>query len=101
MRAPLHATRRATNIAAQVFAVAATRLELGMPATDIATSAAGVKTAIGQAVVWEGHNDNSPGSKGISIEFSSPFFFQFVSADYASLAFSQFNWDEFLATAPE
>ncbi len=67
----------------------------------VASAAANVRTAIGQAVVYEGHNNNSPGSHGISIDFSSSTQFAPVALDYQNLRFAQeTNWDQWLSVAP-
>ncbi len=68
---------------------------------SVLNATAGVKTAIGNAIVWEGHNANSPGSNGISIDFSSGSTFASSAADYQLMKFAiASQWDEFLVIAP-
>lgn len=60
-----------------------------------------VRTRVGDALVWEGHNALSPGSHGISIDFSSATAFSPVQSQYGALSFSQdTRWDSWLAVAP-
>lgn len=71
--------------------------------TAIQTAAANVRTAIGNAVVWEGHNANSPNSHGVSIDFSSSstFLSGTNSIDYGLLRFAtDTSWNEWLQVAP-
>lgn len=77
------------------------RIEVGttIPSVDAACLAA--KAAALDAIVWEGHNANSPGSRGIAIDFSSGATFGSSAGDYAQLKFGQLTqWDEWLAVAP-
>jgi hypothetical protein len=77
------------------------KLQAGSPPAAVATAAGNVKTAISNAVIWEGHNVNSPGSHGISIDFSSSSQFALVSADYSLLRFAaDTSWNEWLTVAP-
>ena len=78
---------------------------IDIPALDAAAQA--VKLALrdgpNPAIVWEGHNSASPGSRGLSIDFSSAA--QFAQAnsaiDYALLRFAQDTlWNEWLSVAP-
>jgi len=72
----------------------------GAPAPVI-TAEQAVRTAIGSAVVYEGHNGADPGSHGVSIDFSSASLFSPVAADYAHLKFAtDTNWDAWLTVAP-
>jgi len=61
-----------------------------------------VKAAITAAVKWEGHNINSAGSHGISIDFSSSAQFAgSTGTDYANLRLANdTQWDEWLTVAP-
>ncbi|MCW5939740.1 MAG: hypothetical protein KF884_00555 [Fimbriimonadaceae bacterium] len=65
-------------------------------------TAAGEASALAQAaVVWEGHNQNSPNSRGLSIDFSSGLDFLQFQPDYSRLALARATfWDEWLAAAP-
>ncbi|HVT13895.1 MAG TPA: clostripain-related cysteine peptidase [Fimbriimonadaceae bacterium] len=72
---------------------------------DVVTAEQAVRTAVGQAVAYNGHNQNSPGSHGISIDFSDSVSFTTgnppLSQDYANLRFAQdTDWDQWLAIAP-
>jgi hypothetical protein len=73
---------------------------LGAPAA-VNTAGNAVKSAINSAVVYEGHNQNSPASHGVSIDFSSSLQFAPIAADYANLRFAQeTTWDSWLGIAP-
>ncbi len=76
------------------------RLQNGLTGTAVETSAAAVKTALSSAIVWEGHNANSPGSHGLSIDLAPPFSWSDFHTTYQNLAFAQFNWDEWLSQMP-
>jgi hypothetical protein len=72
----------------------------GLP-VDVQTAAQNAKTAALAALVWEGHNSHSPGSKGISIDFSSGSVFAPSAADYGNLKLAQLTqWNEWLTVAP-
>lgn len=72
----------------------------GVP-SSVLTATAGVKTALADAVVWEGHNSFSPNSTGISIDFSSSSVFSPNATDYGLMKFAlATQWDEFLIVAP-
>lgn len=67
----------------------------------VKTAAADVRAKVAEAVIWEGHNSNSPNSNGIAIDFSSSSTFASFSFDYARMKFAQdTNWNEFLQQAP-
>ena len=69
--------------------------------TAVQNAANAVRTALADAVVWEGHNSNSSGSNGLSIDFSSGDQFQFSAEDYALMRFANgTQWNEWLAVAP-
>jgi hypothetical protein len=68
---------------------------------EIVTSANGVRTALTDAVVWEGHNQFSANSNGLSIDFSSSSQFAPAADDYALLRFANATrWNEWLLVAP-
>lgn len=68
---------------------------------EIQTAAANVRTAFDDAIVWEGHNANSPNSRGLSIDFSSATQFALVADDYAFMRFANAtSWNEWLLIAP-
>lgn len=67
----------------------------------VTNAGAAVQAAIANAVVHEGHNIQSPGSHGVSIDFSSSVQFAPFAADYQNLQFAQdTNWDVWLQAAP-
>lgn len=73
---------------------------LGPPAA-VANASQNVRTAVSQAVLYEGHNVNSPGSRGISIDFSSAAQFAPLAVDYQKLQFGlDTHWGQWLAIAP-
>jgi hypothetical protein len=79
----------------------ADRLQFASNIPSLDDACQGVKDALTAAVVWEGHNANSPGSKGLSIDFSSSQTFPQSADDYALLRFAiQTQWDEWLSQAP-
>lgn len=58
-------------------------------------------TAAQNAIIWEGHNNQSPSSNGISIDFSPGDIFQSVRLDYAKLRLAQeTKWFDWLTIAP-
>lgn len=68
---------------------------------SVKDACAAVDAALGNCVVWEGHNGNSANSHGLSIDFSAGSTFASVSADYKLMKFAQDSmWDEFLDVAP-
>lgn len=68
---------------------------------SVQTAIANVNTAVSNAVVWEGHNANSPNSTGISIDFSSGSVFASSASDYQLMKLAQATqWDEYLLVAP-
>lgn len=73
----------------------------GTVPAGVKTSCANVRTALTNSMVWEGHNNNSPGSHGLSIDFSSGSTFAALASDYSLMKFAQdTQWDEFLQVAP-
>lgn len=73
-------------------------------ATNVAavqTACTNYTAAASNAVIWEGHNSNSPGSHGVSIDFSPSSFYSTVSSDYNQLAWeTATNWGQWLAISP-
>ncbi len=68
---------------------------------SVQTAANAVRAAVANAVVWEGHNNQSPNSRGISIDFSSSSQFAGAALDYALLRFAaDTQWNEWLTIAP-
>ncbi|MFY9235435.1 MAG: clostripain-related cysteine peptidase [Fimbriimonadaceae bacterium] len=69
---------------------------------SIVSAAAAVRAAAAAAVVWEGHNNNSLNSYGVSIDFSKASDFNLNnSTDYALLRFATATqWNEWLQIAP-
>jgi hypothetical protein len=77
------------------------KIEANTSIPSVLSATAGVKTAINDAVVWEGHNSNSPGSTGISIDFSSGSTFASSASDYQLMKLAiATQWDEYLIQAP-
>lgn len=77
------------------------RLEalVDIPAVDAAC--ANVRTKITAAVTWEGHNANSAGSHGLSIDMTPGQQFFGISADYGRMQFGRDNlWDDWLPVSP-
>jgi len=71
------------------------------PTGGILTGDATVRTAAAAAILYEGHNANSPNSHGIAIDFSPKSRFVNYGSDYSLLRLAQdTEWDEFLAAAP-
>lgn len=67
----------------------------------VQNAANSVRTALAEAVVWEGHNSNSSGSRGLSIDFSAAAQFTFSADDYALMRFANgTRWNEWLEVAP-
>ncbi len=70
----------------------------GSPAT-VQTAAQAVKTAVTQAVIWNGHTALSAGSRGIAIDFSAGA--DFNVNKYLLLRLSrETRWDDWLKIAP-
>lgn len=71
----------------------------GIPA--VVNAATQVRGALAQARVWEGHNANSAGSNGVSIDFSPSTIYVGAAADYARIQFAiDTRWDDWLTIAP-
>jgi hypothetical protein len=74
--------------------------EPGMP-VSIINAAAATRAQVALAVLWEGHNGNSPNSNGVAIDFSPASSFGGTSAKYFPLQFALDSlWDEWLSDAP-
>ena len=74
--------------------------EPGMPGS-VVSAAAAVRAQVLLTVIWEGHNSNSPGSNGVSIDFSPASVFGASASDYFQMKFAQDSlWDEWLSVAP-
>lgn len=77
------------------------RIRAGTTITSVRQAASAVRVALADAVVWEGHNANSPGSRGLSIDFSPGDVFRSTAGFYAQMDLArQTLWDEFLSFAP-
>lgn len=77
------------------------RIRAGTTITSVRQAAAAVRIALADAVIWEGHNANSPGSRGLAIDFSPGDVFRTTAGFYAQMDLaSQTRWDEFLSFAP-
>lgn len=60
-----------------------------------------VRDRVAEAVIWEGHNDRSPNSRGIAIDFSPGDVFASSSVDYGRLRFArETRWRDWLLVAP-
>jgi hypothetical protein len=79
----------------------AEKLKLGTDVTSVKQACQDVQNAIASALVWEGHNSLSPGSKGISIDFTPGNIFMNSVTDYSRLSFAADTlWEDWLVTAP-
>ncbi len=78
-----------------------TKLEARTAIPGVVSACVAVRNAVAQAVVWEGHNSNSAGSRGISIDFTPGNVFLSSATDYGKMKFaSDTLWDDWLVTAP-
>lgn len=67
----------------------------------VKSAAVVVRARVADAVDYEGHNGQSPGSNGISIDFSPSSTFGTLALDYSRLDLAkQTSWDEWLRIAP-
>ena len=74
--------------------------EPGMSAS-VVNASVNVRAAVAAAIVWEGHNANSDGSYGLSIDFSPSSVFGADASYYAQMKFASATaWDEWLGIAP-
>ena len=77
------------------------KLDANTTNASILSATAALKTAVTNAVIWEGHNAQSPGSHGLSIDFSGSATFGAVATDYANMRIAtDTSWDEWLTVAP-
>lgn len=77
----------------------ADKLESQATQTDVKAACDAVKSAVQEAVAWEGHTPLSDGSHGVAIDFSPGAFFP--AQDYALLRLArETRWDEWLRVAP-
>ncbi|MCB0826531.1 MAG: hypothetical protein KDC26_10105 [Armatimonadetes bacterium] len=68
---------------------------------NVKTAAANARAAVDAAIIWEGHNAQSPKSNGLSIDFSSQGNYSIFRTDYERLKFAQDTfWNEWLGQAP-
>jgi len=73
--------------------------QTGVPAVQTACN--NYVTAANVAIVWEGHNSFSPGSHGLSVDFSPSSYFATVAGEYDQLAWnSATQWFNWLIIAP-
>lgn len=73
---------------------------VGVPSA-VANSGQALANAAQAALVWEGHNAQSPGSRGIAVDFSPADRFTASETDYKRLKLAQdTRWDEWLKIAP-
>jgi hypothetical protein len=77
------------------------QLSAGANIGAVQSACAAYTAAAGNAIVWEGHNSYSPGSHGLSIDFSPGSFYTTVSSSYNQLAWENAtDWGQWLAIAP-
>ncbi|MHB8636884.1 MAG: clostripain-related cysteine peptidase [Fimbriimonadaceae bacterium] len=77
------------------------KLDANIAIPAINTADAEIRTAVSAAIVWEGHNAQSPGSHGLSIDFSNASAFAGYASDYAQLRLAtDTDWATWLAQAP-
>lgn len=75
--------------------------QAGSPA-NVKAASADVRAKLAAALVWEGHNAQSPNSGGLSIDLSPGSVYSGMSTDYQRLSFAQSTrWDSFLASSPD
>jgi len=71
------------------------------PPSSITNADLAVRNAANAAILYEGHNANSPNSHGISIDFSPQSRFVNYQTDYSLLKLAQdTHWDDWLSVAP-
>lgn len=77
------------------------RLEALSSNSSFKAACAVVRAKISSAVVWEGHNTHSPGSRGVAIDMSPGVNFLSTSLDYGRMVFARDTlWDDWLVTVP-
>ncbi|MEQ1823469.1 MAG: clostripain-related cysteine peptidase [Fimbriimonadaceae bacterium] len=78
-----------------------TKLEQQTSIPGLISACVGVRNAVSQAVIWEGHNTHSPGSRGVAIDFTPGNVFISSASDYQRMKFSNDTlWDDWLIAAP-
>lgn len=77
------------------------KLDANITVPDVQSADAAVRSAITNAVVWEGHNSLSPGSHGIAIDFTPGSSFVSYVSDYDQMRFEADTlWGNWLQIAP-
>ncbi len=77
------------------------QLNMASTSSGVQSACVNLSAAVSNAVIWEGHNSNSPGSHGLGIDFSPSSSFTKVSADYHRLSWDTASgWSQWLAIAP-
>ncbi|MEQ1935220.1 MAG: clostripain-related cysteine peptidase, partial [Fimbriimonadaceae bacterium] len=77
------------------------KLESQTAIPGVLNACVAVRNAVSQAIVWEGHNSSSAGSRGISIDFTPGNVFLSSATDYGRMKFANDTlWDDWLITAP-
>lgn len=75
-------------------------LAAGLPIA-VQNALANLDSAVKASVLWEGHNSNSPGSTGLSFDFSPGGVFSTFGGIYGQTKLGQdTTWDEFLLVSP-
>ncbi|CAN5401601.1 hypothetical protein BH11ARM1_BH11ARM1_16700 [soil metagenome] len=100
--------RRAT----QAYSITSTRhyydlaqfcaqLRSRVTASDLIIALDATTQAGNDSILWEGHNSNSPGSRGLAIDLSTGSQFDVVAAQYSNLNWAQnTTWSDWLTVAP-
>lgn len=79
----------------------ATRIEALSSDAQLDAACALVRQRLAEAVVWEGHNAQSAGSRGLAIDMTPGDAFMSQAADYGRMRFGKdCLWDDWLATTP-
>ncbi len=79
----------------------ADELSARVAAQDVKNACQGLKTALQAAIIWEGHNAQSPKSRGLAVDLSnSTQFAEKVTAYQRMQWATNTTWDEWLAVAP-
>lgn len=77
------------------------KLEAQSNIASVDSACQGLKAAIQNALVWEGHNSFSSGSRGLSIDFTPGTIFLSSATDYGQMKLGKDTlWDDWLVTAP-
>ncbi|HRI43337.1 MAG TPA: clostripain-related cysteine peptidase [Fimbriimonadaceae bacterium] len=72
----------------------------GVPSA-LVTAGMSLRSAASAAIAWEGHNNQSPQSRGVAIDFSAANRFVNIADDYALLQLAvDTRWNEWLLVAP-